>query len=107
MVAAATAVASTATSAHAATANSGLPGSACVGNDGGLHYSAPNHGEKTNGLGPDAPAYYEVGAPTGSFAGKTPKGEMLVIHGGGWHLVGKATVAFERRHADEWRAKGW
>jgi acetyl esterase/lipase len=106
-VAAATALASTATSARAATANSGTPGSACVANNGGLHYSAPTHGEKTNGLGPDAPAYYEVGPPTGSFAGKTPKGEMLVIHGGGWHLVGKATVGFERRHADEWRARGW
>jgi acetyl esterase/lipase len=32
---------------------------------------------------------------------------MLVIHGGGWHLVGKATVAYERRHADEWRNRGW
>jgi hypothetical protein len=107
MVATLAAVAATMAPAAAATANSGLPGSACVGNDGGLHYWAPTNGEKESGLGPDAPAYYEIGGPTGSFAGKTPKGEMLVIHGGGWHLVGKATVAFERKHADEWRARGW
>lgn len=107
MVATLAAVAPTVAPAVAATANSGQPGSTCVGNDGGLHYWAPTNGEKTSGLGPDAPAYYEVGAPTGAFAGKTPKGEMLVIHGGGWHLVGKTTVAFERRHADEWRARGW
>ncbi|HVT76112.1 MAG TPA: prolyl oligopeptidase family serine peptidase [Acidimicrobiales bacterium] len=88
-------------------ANSGLPGSACVANDGGIGYWRPTHGEKTNGLGPDAPAYYEMGAPTGAFAGKPAKGVMLVIHGGGWHLVGKATVAYERRHADPWRARGW
>lgn len=93
--------------AHAATVNSGQPGSACAPNNGGLTFVPPRNGEKTTGLGPDAPAYYEVGAPTGAFAGKAPKGEMIIIHGGSWHLVGKATVAFERRNADAWRARGW
>jgi acetyl esterase/lipase len=32
---------------------------------------------------------------------------MLIIHGGGWHLVGKPTVAYERGRANEWRARGW
>lgn len=106
-IAALVGIASTMAPASAAAPNSGQPGSTCVGDDGGLHYWAPTNGESTNGLGPDAPAYYEVGGPTGAFAGKSPKGEMLVIHGGGWHLVGKTTVAFERPHADEWRARGW
>jgi acetyl esterase/lipase len=106
-VAVVAAAGSTTTSASAASANSGQAGSTCVGNDGGVKYIPPSNGEVTKGLGPDAPAYYEIGAPTGAFAGKTPKGEMIVIHGGGWHLVGKATVAFERRHADQWRDRGW
>ena len=33
---------------------------------------------------PGAPAYYEVGLPTGAYAGQAPRGAMLVIHGGGW-----------------------
>jgi acetyl esterase/lipase len=107
ITAATAAMTATVTSASAAVPNSGQPGSTCVSNDGGLKYVAPRNGETTSGLGPDAPAYYEIGAPIGAFAGKQAKGEMLVIHGGGWHLVGKATVAFERRHADEWRARGW
>jgi acetyl esterase/lipase len=98
----------TATSTKAlAASNTGTPGSSCAANTGNLSYAAPSHGEKTGGLGPDAPTYYEIGAPTGAFAGKSPKGEMLVIHGGAWHLVGKATVAVERKHADQWRARGW
>lgn len=93
--------------AHAAAPNSGQPGSACVGHDGGVGYTAPPNGESTTALGPNAPAYYEVGKPTGSFAGKAPKGQMLIIHGGSWHLVGKGVVAVERRNANRWRARGW
>jgi dienelactone hydrolase len=90
-----------------AAANNGQPGSTCVGHDGGLRYWAPKNGEVTTGLGPDAPAYYEIGAPTGAFAGKEPRGEMLIIHGGGWHIVGRAAVAFQRGRANVWRARGW
>ena len=90
-----------------ATANSGQPGSTCAASNGGVPFSPPKNGESTTALGVDAPAYYEVGPPMGAFAGKRPKGYMLVIHGGGWHLVGKGMVAYERRRADSWRARGW
>ncbi|HUR78387.1 MAG TPA: prolyl oligopeptidase family serine peptidase [Acidimicrobiales bacterium] len=93
--------------AQAAEANSGTPGSSCAGHDGGVPFDPPRNGESTTALGPDAPAYYEVGPPTGSFAGAKPKGQMIIIHGGGWHLVGKGATGFERRSADPWRAKGW
>ena len=93
--------------ALAATPNSGQPGSTCVGHNGGISYTAPPNGESTTALGPDAPAYYEVGKPTGAFAGKAPRGQMIIIHGGSWHLIGKGVVAFERRNANRWRARGW
>jgi hypothetical protein len=35
-----------------------------------------------------APAYYEVGLPTGAYAGQAPRGVMLVIHGGAWMKPG-------------------
>jgi acetyl esterase/lipase len=102
-----TVTALTTLAARAAEPNSGQPGSRCVGHDGGLRFTSPTGGESSSALGPNAPAYYEVGKPTGSFAGKSPKGEMLIIHGGAWHMVGKAIVAIERRNANRWRARGW
>ncbi|PZS35554.1 MAG: hypothetical protein DLM59_02815 [Pseudonocardiales bacterium] len=54
-----------------------------------------------------APAYYEVGGPTGSFAGKPPLGVMLVIHGGGWYAEGSGATTSVRPVADRWRARGW
>src|SRR5687768_10852008 len=76
--------------ARAAEPNSGLPGSTCVGHEGAFKYTPPTGGESTTALGPNAPAYYEVGKPIGEFAGRAPKGRMIIIHGGAWHLVGKA-----------------
>jgi acetyl esterase/lipase len=64
-------------------------------------------GVTTTGLPSDAPAYYEIGEPTGAYAGQPPKGVMLIIHGGGWFMVGSAYVAYERSEADRWRARGW
>lgn len=94
--------------AHAASnVNTGLPGSTCAPHNGGLTYAPPANGEATTGLGADAPAYYEIGMPTGAFAGRAPKGVMLMIHGGGWHIVGKAAVRYERPRADRWRERGW
>jgi acetyl esterase/lipase len=94
--------------AHASeNVNTGLPGSTCAANDGGLVYEPPANGEFTRGLGVDAPAYYEIGRPSGSYVGQRPKGIMLVIHPGGWHLVGKGAVRYERPSADAWRARGW
>jgi hypothetical protein len=85
---------------------SGYPDSFCS------HYSYPPAGPPESGVstttfGSQAPAYYEVGEPTGSFAGQAPLGIMLVIHGGGWAGSGSAYVADERGDADYWRALGW
>jgi Prolyl oligopeptidase family len=54
-----------------------------------------------------APAYYEVGLPTGSYAGQAPRGIMLVIHGGGWTITSVGAVQAMRPNADRWRARGW
>jgi acetyl esterase/lipase len=50
---------------------------------------------------------YEVGRPLGRFLGRPPRGIMLLIHGGGWYLVGPGTLATERRDALRWRRRGW
>jgi hypothetical protein len=68
---------------------------------------APSAGVSATGLGASAPAYYEIGEPTGDFADIAPKGVMLVIHGGGWYAVGQGAVESERSDADRWRARGW
>lgn len=86
--------------------NTGLPGSTCQAETGGLSYSAPGPGISTTALGP-APAYYELGAPAGAFLGQAPKGLMIVIHGGGWAAVGPGAVASTRPYADTWRNRGW
>jgi acetyl esterase/lipase len=54
-----------------------------------------------------APGYYEVGLPTGAYAGQAPRGVMLVIHGGAWMKTGVAAVQGMRPDADHWRARGW
>ena len=86
--------------------NTGQPGSTCAPSDGGLSYTAPGAGISTTALG-QAPAYYELGAPAGAFVSQPPKGLMIVIHGGGWYVVGPAAVAAARPAADIWRNRGW
>ena len=87
--------------------NTGQPGSTCVPTDGGLAYTASGDpGVSTTALG-NAPAYYEVGAPTGVFLGKPPLGVMILINGGGWYVVGPGAVAADRPPADQWRSRGW
>jgi acetyl esterase/lipase len=54
-----------------------------------------------------APAYSEVGLPTGSHAGKAPRGVMLIVHGGSWSATGGGAVQSMRLEADRWRARGW
>ncbi|MEA2231430.1 MAG: hypothetical protein QOD83_1246 [Solirubrobacteraceae bacterium] len=54
-----------------------------------------------------APAYYEIGLPTGTFAGEAPRGVMLVIHGGAWTVNSVGAVQRMRADADRWRARGW
>lgn len=94
--------------AHADVApNSGLPGSTCVAAPAPIPYTAPGAGVSTSGFGPDAPAYYEIGRPTGLYEGAAAKGIMLVIHGGSWYMVGKEATSSTRAYSDHWRARGW
>jgi acetyl esterase/lipase len=86
--------------------NTGYQDSFCEG----LQYPPPSSvedGVSTTVMGPNAPAYYEVGEPTGAFAGLPPKGVMLIINGGGWYMNGAGMVATNRPDADYWRAAGW
>ena len=64
-------------------------------------------GVAATGLGTGAPAYYELGQPTGAAAGQPPKGLMILIHGGSWIYVGPHDSSLERTDADRWRARGW
>ena len=97
--------------AHPASAapNSGQRGSTCapmVERD--SKYTRPGAGVTTTGLGADAPAYYEIGAPSGRYAALPAKAIMLVIHPGGWFVVGKESVArWGRPMANRWRNAGW
>jgi acetyl esterase/lipase len=84
--------------------NTGNPDSMCMSLV--MSDSTPA-GVSTTALGSGAPAYYEVGQPTGEFAGKAPKGVILLIHGGGWFGNGAGAVATMRDDADRWRARGW
>jgi dienelactone hydrolase len=54
-----------------------------------------------------APAYYEVGAPTGSYAGHAPRAVALLLHGSGWHRYGPGSAESMRSTADRWRARGF
>jgi len=54
-----------------------------------------------------APAYYEVGLPTGSYADQAPRGVMFVLHGGGWSVTASGAVERLRADADRWRARGF
>jgi acetyl esterase/lipase len=64
-------------------------------------------GVSTTVMGSGAPAYFEVGEPSGVFTGQPPKGVMLIINGGGWSLNGPGVIASDRPDADYWRAAGW
>jgi acetyl esterase/lipase len=86
--------------------NSAQPDSFCAANQSDS-VDAPGEGVSTTGLPADAPAYYEIGEPTGAYAGQPPKGVMLIVHGGGWSMVGAGYVGGERKDADRWRARGW
>jgi hypothetical protein len=55
----------------------------------------------------DAPGYYEVGSPTGAYAGQAPRGVVLVIHAGAWLVSGPLGVQSMRPDAVRWRARGW
>jgi dienelactone hydrolase len=85
--------------------NSSYPDSFCGADSRGATTALPPGVSKTGLTG--APAYYEIGEPTGAYEGQAPKGVMLVIHGGGWFTVGGYNVERMRPEADRWRARGW
>jgi acetyl esterase/lipase len=85
--------------------NTGQPDSMCMARSAGD--PGASEGLSLDGLGPDAPAYYEVGEPTGPYAGKPPVGVMLLIHGGGWSATGAGAAATMHSDADRWRERGW
>jgi acetyl esterase/lipase len=86
--------------------NTGTPGSVCQPTAGQYTYRPLEAGTATGWLR-GAPSYYETGNPTGQFAGRPPKGIAIIIHGGGWYLVGKELVVADRPEADIWRSFGW
>lgn len=63
-------------------------------------------GVSRTALGPPRWAY-EVGYPAGRFQGRRPRGIMLLIHGGGWYIVGPGPLAGQRESALRWRRRGW
>jgi acetyl esterase/lipase len=88
--------------------NAGQPDGICTGEPLSDPAGPPPAGVRTSHPAfADAPAYYEVGPPTGDHAGRAPRGVMLVIHGGGWALVGADVAGSMRADAERWRARGW
>jgi acetyl esterase/lipase len=87
--------------------NSGWPDSFCTAET--LPYSGglPSGVTSNHPAFAGAPAYSEVGLPTGSHAGTAPRGVMLIIHGGSWTATGAGAVQTMRPEADRWRARGW
>jgi acetyl esterase/lipase len=98
----------TITGAYSGAIDSGQPDSICRG------MYAPTDGSPrpadvstSNAAFAGAPAYYEIGQPTGAYAGRARRGTMLVIHGGSWVFNGQGGVEAMRPVADRWRARGF
>jgi hypothetical protein len=88
--------------------NSGQPDSICTATPAASDGSPLPAGVSTSHPAfRDAPAYYEVGQPTGAFEKRAPRGVMLVIHGGAWQKTATGAVQAMRPDADRWRARGW
>lgn len=88
--------------------NSGLPGSACVGEPFSGSVPGPDASLDTASFGSAAPAHYEIGKPTDFPDNLYPaKRVMMIIHGGGWFLAGDETLRAEHDSANKWRAVGW
>jgi acetyl esterase/lipase len=85
----------------------GQPDSICASDTLPFDGSLPAGARTSHPAFAGAPAYYEVGSPTGEYAGHAPRGIMLVIHGGGWWLVGAGAAQTMRADAERWRARGW
>jgi acetyl esterase/lipase len=87
--------------------NSGQPDSICTPVPLTASGPLPAGVSTTHSAFANAPAYYEVGLPSGSHAGEAPRGIMLVVHGGSWSWTGAGAVQTMRPDADRWRARGW
>jgi acetyl esterase/lipase len=88
--------------------NSGQPNSICTANPTVSDGSPLPAGVSTSHPAfAGAPGYYEVGLPSGHYAGQSPRGVMLVLHGGGWAKTGVGAVEFVRADAQRWRNRGW
>jgi acetyl esterase/lipase len=85
-------------------ANSSLPDSMCVSNQGPP--AKPRDDLDDSALG-TLPFYYEVGEPSGGHAERPPRGVLILFHGGGWSSNGSDAAASVRGEADRWRARGW
>ena len=85
-------------------ANTSLPDSMCVSNP--WPPATPRDDLDDAALGA-MPFYYEVGEPSGSYAGQPPKGVLILFHGGGWSSNGGGAAQALRSEADRWRAGGW
>ena len=53
-----------------------------------------------------APASELLG-PDGPYRGRAPVGYMLVVHGGGWTMVGREAMDSMRADVDRYRRRGW
>jgi acetyl esterase/lipase len=87
--------------------NSGQPDSICTADVLPVGGGLPPGVTSSHPAFAGAPAYSEVGLPTGTHAGAAPRGVMLVIHGGSWSATGSGAVQTMRPDADRWRARGW
>jgi acetyl esterase/lipase len=88
--------------------NSGQPDSICTNDPVASNGSAlPSGVSSSHAAFSGAPAPYEVGLPSGAYAGQAPRGVMLVVHGGGWSMTGIGAIQAMRPDADRWRARGW
>jgi acetyl esterase/lipase len=91
------------TSAHGGV-NSGQPDSMCISQPRATTTPRPDLSTTTLGV---MPFYYEVGAPSGAYAGQSPTGVLVLFHGGGWATNGAGAAQDMRGDADRWRARGW
>ena len=80
--------------------NTGSQDSVCFENQ--LPGATPLQGS-TSALGA-LPFEYEVDEPAG---GTPPRGVMLIVHGGAWSIVGRASMNGMRPDVERWRARGW
>jgi acetyl esterase/lipase len=85
-------------------ANTALPDSMCVSSP--RPPATPRDDLDDAALGA-MPFYYEVGEPSGSYAGQPPRVVLILFHGGGWLSNGGGAAQDVRGEADRWRARGW